>query len=188
MPIAPTSERRRLLTDAALALLARHGAHGLTHRAVDAEAGVPPGTTSRYFRTRAALIQGAAERVRDRHHDHVQRLAGKFPHTSGGLIDALAALIEDASGANRELYLARFELALQSQRQPALAEIMRAIRADALDLAHRLIRSTGSDWTDEQVEILGSMLIGIVIDRATLATPRADNHVLAAAIVHGLNQ
>ena len=187
MPIAPTSERRRLLTDAALVLLAHHGAHGLTHRAVDAEAGVPPGTTSRYFRTRAALLQGAAEGVRDRHRDHVHRL-GQFPHTSGGLVDALAALIEDASGANRELYLARFELALQSQRQPALAEIMRAIRADALDRAHRLIRSTGSDWTDEQVEILGSMLIGIVIDRATLATPRADNHVLAAAIVHGLNQ
>ena len=35
-------------------------------------------------------------------------------------------------------------------------------------------------------EILGSMLIGIAIDRVPLETPRADNHALATAIVHGL--
>ena len=41
--------RRDHLADAAIELLAREGARGLTHRGVDAQAAEPPGTTSRYF-------------------------------------------------------------------------------------------------------------------------------------------
>jgi AcrR family transcriptional regulator len=55
MAIAP-SARTRQIGDAAIAVLAEHGARGLTHRAVDQAAGLPPGTTSNYARTRAALL------------------------------------------------------------------------------------------------------------------------------------
>jgi AcrR family transcriptional regulator len=51
------------LCDAAIQLLADHGANGVTHRKVDRQAGVPDGTTSFYFRTRLALLRGVAERV-----------------------------------------------------------------------------------------------------------------------------
>ena len=56
-------QRRDLLADAGLLVLARAGARGLTHRAVDQEAGVPVGTASNYFRTRDALFGGLAERI-----------------------------------------------------------------------------------------------------------------------------
>lgn len=52
------SNRRTLLADAALDVLADEGMRGLTHRAVDRRAAMPPGTTSAYFRTRAALLTG----------------------------------------------------------------------------------------------------------------------------------
>jgi AcrR family transcriptional regulator len=62
MAIAP-SARTRQIGDAAIAVLAEHGARGLTHRAVDQAAGLPPGTTSNYARTRAALLTLALTRI-----------------------------------------------------------------------------------------------------------------------------
>ena len=51
------------MADAAIAVLADHGGRGLTHRAVDQAAGLPPGTTSNYARTREALLTLALTRV-----------------------------------------------------------------------------------------------------------------------------
>src|SRR5687768_11877636 len=71
--MAPVNQARRdRLADAAIEVLARLGARGLTHRAVDAEAGEPPGTTSRYFRTREALMSGVAQRIRQLHFADLQ--------------------------------------------------------------------------------------------------------------------
>ncbi|WP_084222976.1 TetR/AcrR family transcriptional regulator [Mycolicibacterium holsaticum] len=56
-------QRRRELCDAGIRLLAEHGAKGLSHPRVDRQAGVPDGSASYYFRTRAALIHAVAERV-----------------------------------------------------------------------------------------------------------------------------
>ena len=55
-------DRRTALLDAALELVGTQGMRGLTHRAVDAAADLPPGSTSNYFRTREALILGIVER------------------------------------------------------------------------------------------------------------------------------
>ncbi|MFD6115461.1 hypothetical protein ACFWG0_35965 [Streptomyces yangpuensis] len=42
------SDRRTLLADSAIDVLADEGIRGLTHRAVDRKAAMPPGTTSAY--------------------------------------------------------------------------------------------------------------------------------------------
>ena len=55
--------RARQVADAAIAVLADHGARGLTHRAVDQAAGLPPGTTSNYARTREALLTLTLTRI-----------------------------------------------------------------------------------------------------------------------------
>src|ERR671936_629242 len=54
----PNPERRAQILDAAIDILVDDGVGGLTHRQVDARAGVPAGTTSNYFRTRQALLEG----------------------------------------------------------------------------------------------------------------------------------
>ena len=64
--VASNPERRTALADAGLAVLARDGARGLTHRAVDAEAGVPTGTTSNYFRSRDDLLEALVARIFER--------------------------------------------------------------------------------------------------------------------------
>jgi uncharacterized protein YjbI with pentapeptide repeats len=60
-----STDRFAVLTDAAIAVLAELGMRGLTHRAVDARAGLPQGTTSAYFRTRKALIEAVVRRLAD---------------------------------------------------------------------------------------------------------------------------
>src|SRR5262245_42599709 len=50
--------RELVLLDAAIEVLAERGTRGLTHRAVDARAGLPLGSTSNRFRTRNALLGG----------------------------------------------------------------------------------------------------------------------------------
>lgn len=64
--MAKNETRRRNIADAGLSVLATDGSRGLTHRAVDTVAGVPVGTTSNYFRSRDALIEGLVERIGER--------------------------------------------------------------------------------------------------------------------------
>jgi DNA-binding transcriptional regulator YbjK len=56
--------RRALIADSAIAVLAAGGARALTHKAVDARAGLSAGSASYHFRTRKALITAAVERIR----------------------------------------------------------------------------------------------------------------------------
>ena len=56
------SNRRDELLDAAICVLGEPGMYGLTHRAVDAAAGLPPGSAANYFRTRDALLNAVVER------------------------------------------------------------------------------------------------------------------------------
>ncbi|UUW88076.1 TetR/AcrR family transcriptional regulator [Pimelobacter simplex] len=69
-------DRRATALAAAIDLLAGGGARALTHRAVDERAGLAPGSTSNYFRTRASLIAGVVQRLLD---EDLALLAGLGP-------------------------------------------------------------------------------------------------------------
>jgi DNA-binding transcriptional regulator YbjK len=56
----PTSNRDRALV-AAIDLLGTEGLRGQTHARVDDRADLPKGSTSNYFRTRAALLDGVVD-------------------------------------------------------------------------------------------------------------------------------
>jgi hypothetical protein len=59
-PVASTKVRA---LDAAIELLGTEGLRALTHVRVDLRAGLPKGSTSNYFRTRAALLLTASSGV-----------------------------------------------------------------------------------------------------------------------------
>ncbi len=176
--------RRELLADATIRVLSGAGAHGLTHRAVDAAAGVPVGTTSRYFRTRAALLLVAAETVRDRHSTYMEHLAASAPSRQGDLIGAVSGLITDAEQGNRSLYIARMELALESLRSPELRPILGEVRAMSITAARKLAHGVGVELDESQIDLLGSLLFGVTLDRVTLDRPRLTADDLARALTH----
>ena len=51
--------RRERIADAVIIVLGEQGSRRLTHRAVDHQADLSPGSTSYYFRTRADLLEAA---------------------------------------------------------------------------------------------------------------------------------
>ncbi|TCB96450.1 TetR family transcriptional regulator [Micromonospora zingiberis] len=123
--MARNPERRAALADAGLRVLAAQGARGLTHRAVDAEAGVPVGTASNYFRSRDALLGALGERIFERFAPDdavVAGLAAREP--SSALLTDYVRYIVERTTRHPELTRALIELRLESARRPDLARIL----------------------------------------------------------------
>src|SRR5690348_14646381 len=59
------ADRKTLIADAAIDVLGRDGLRALTHRAVDARAGLPQGTCSYHHRTRRSLLAAVLNRIAD---------------------------------------------------------------------------------------------------------------------------
>lgn len=115
--------RRAALLDAAIDVVARHGEHGLTLRAVDAAAAVPPGTTSNYFRSRADLLRQATDRLGRRLRPDVETLlaaqaAVLDPAVLARQLRRLVAQSQSDPGTR----MAALELALAAARDPALRD------------------------------------------------------------------
>ena len=140
------------MADAAIGVLADHGARGLTHRAVDQAAGLSPGTTSNYARTREALLTLTLTRIAELDAaDGAAGLYGTGISESGmpgseWLTDGLARMLYRTitdDGARRRVR-ARFELALEATRRPELRaaydEMGRGFRTEAA----RLLAAAGS--------------------------------------------
>ncbi|GGV25987.1 hypothetical protein GCM10010260_77950 [Streptomyces filipinensis] len=122
MPVRVSSaSRAALVADTALTLLAERGMRGLTHRAVDEAAGLPPGSTSNVARTRQALLELAVRRHAEREARVLD--AAEMPDPSGGadaLADGLSLAVHRSLTQGRDLLIARYELALEATRRPEL--------------------------------------------------------------------
>lgn len=174
--MAKNETRRRALADAGLQVLADQGARGLTHRAVDAQAGVPGGTTSNYFRSRDALVQGLIERIGERltpdpevHAVLARREPG--PELFADYIrDIVTRLL-----AAPEATLALFELRLEARRNPgvgqALTQWMRT--GFAGDVEFNVGAGLPGDARD--IALFHYAVDGLVLDRLTTRIdPEAD--------------
>jgi AcrR family transcriptional regulator len=128
------------VADAAIAVLADHGARGLTHRAVDQAAGLSPGTTSNYARTREALLTLTLTRIAE------LDLAEGAATSGSGLADDVARMVHQwiIEPGRRQRFLARLELAFEATRRPELRaaydEMGRSFRTEAA----RLLAAAGS--------------------------------------------
>ncbi|MEU6456342.1 TetR/AcrR family transcriptional regulator [Streptomyces sp. NPDC047065] len=149
---APAPSRADRVADAALALLAERGMRGLTHRAVDETAGLPQGSTSNLARTRQALLELAVRRLADRE-ERVLALH-EMPDPRAGLdslVDALALATHRALTLNRELTLARYELALEATRRPELRARFDAAGARFRERLGGLVTELGSPDPERHV-------------------------------------
>jgi DNA-binding transcriptional regulator YbjK len=168
MPANP--ERRALIADTAIAILAADGAGGLTHRTVDARAQLPPGTTSNFYRTRTALLQAAAERAAALHWEFVERIRASAPSPQGrtGLAEFLARLVAAVDDETATRNLARMELFLEGKRQPDLRPALEDIYEAAMQAAEVIVRSAGIPAESARVRMLARILNGLVFDQLTL--------------------
>lgn len=106
-------DRRTQLLDAALSVVAEGGLKGLTHRAVDAAAGLAEGTTSNYYRNRTALVEAVLERLLQLDAALLQDAgpAGP-PRNVAELAEQLAGLVLALAGQHAGLTRARLAFSL----------------------------------------------------------------------------
>jgi DNA-binding transcriptional regulator YbjK len=154
----PANERRRAeLADAAIEVVVRDGLHGLSHRAVDEAAGVPRGTTSNYFRSRDALLEGAQRRLMDLHFNLMKEHRAR----ADGLVDSVSGMLEQALTQYPGRYLAMLELALESTRDPATKQAFVGLAGEAMDLTYQA-HGAGDAVPAKDVQLLSVFYNGLM--------------------------
>jgi AcrR family transcriptional regulator len=140
-PGATLGGRARQVADAAIAVLADHGARGLTHRAVDQAAGLSPGTTSNYARTREALLTLTLTRIAE-----LDLAEGAARVAGSGLADDVARMAHQwiIEPGRRRRFLARLELAFEATRRPGLRAAYDEMGRGFHTEAARLLAAAGS--------------------------------------------
>ncbi|MEU9474152.1 TetR family transcriptional regulator [Streptomyces sp. NPDC048191] len=179
-------QRRAALVDAAIEVLAREGARGLTFRAVDGEAAVPPGTASNYFSSRDDLLTQAGARVYERlQPDEAtiarQRSAGRDRETYAELMRELVGRV----ASFRTGYLALLELRLEATRRPELRAVLtERVRADlAANVSYHEDAGLPGDAT--AVKLLYLTLNWLIVEQLTLpdVLSEAERDALVTAAV-----
>lgn len=99
-----TPTRTRAL-DAAIDLVGTEGLRSLTHARVDERAELPKGSTSNYFRTRAALLAGVADWIAQKELPVLGSLPA--PENAEEFVRQVVALVDYTTGPNRTVTAAR---------------------------------------------------------------------------------
>ena len=172
--MAPASEelspRRREILAAAMTVLAQQGNRGLTHRAVDRQAGLSEGSSSAYFRTRDALLGALGDFVADRLAADVEALGARLASCPG---DHERAVAEVSGLFSRwldqpDLLAARLELTVAATRDPSLAERFALWRDDLVGMVREVLSRAGKD-NGASAETLVAALDGVLL--ASLVLP-----------------
>jgi DNA-binding transcriptional regulator YbjK len=162
-------QRRNALLDAAIEVLAREGARGLTFRAVDAEAKTPVGTASNYFANRDELLIQTAERVYERWmpDEATWAAAAQGPRDTAKMTELMREMIGRITGF-RSGYLAMLELRLEATRRPDLRAVLtKRVRADLdANIAYHLEQGMPGDATS--VKLLVLALNWLIVETLTL--------------------
>jgi AcrR family transcriptional regulator len=173
------TSRPDLIGDTAIALLAERGLRGLTHRAVDEAAGLPPGSTSNHARTRSALLETTFARL-----CRLEAEVFEDAANPGGVLalenpspemaaDLVATQLHDTLTLRRAQSLARFELALEATRRPELRAIYDEAGVAFREPARGLMATLGSTDPDRDGRTFIAFSEGILFDSVAGAGNRA---------------
>ncbi|TCC43061.1 TetR/AcrR family transcriptional regulator [Kribbella sindirgiensis] len=152
------ADRQEAIADAAIHLVATRGLRGLTHRAVDTEAGLPPGSTSYYLRTRNALLTACVHRM-------LTRDVAGMPPPGADPVELMVAMTAGLAQDRPDDLVARYELSLEASRQPELRAAIvdggRQLRA----MLAQLLAGLGVPDPEAAAWPVAAMLDGLMYDR-----------------------
>ncbi|MYS78774.1 TetR/AcrR family transcriptional regulator [Embleya scabrispora] len=165
-------DRRALMLDASIRVLATNGLRGLTHRAVQEEAGLPNGSVTYYFKTRDQLILAVVERMATLDRAYAGEVTHKLMRMTAVrpiAIDyaELAHFIRTWWDATREVQLARLELELAGAREPLVRETMIRCQAEFRGFAELVALALGSTNARLDGHIMLALLQGVLFDHVT---------------------
>lgn len=181
------SERKQRLADAAIRVLGKHGVRALTHRAVDAEAGVPVGSAANLFATREALLEAIVERVVAIERDHFDEIALKIvPRTPADLAHLAAGMARDAAGVHRAVTLSRYAILVEAGHNPAIRRQLSESGSRVNTWFASWLRLVGSHDPDRDVHVVGNYLTGLVLHQLAIPDPDFDPTDNVVALLESL--
>ena len=159
--------RERAL-EAAVDLLGVHGVRALTHARVDDRAGLPPGSTSNWFRTRRALLGGVVDWIAERERADFDPAA--MPTISGvdELIEGFCTMTELQTGPFAPRTRARYALFLELADDPELGEPLRRQRREFQRWTQRIVIAVGIADPQPATSALMALLDGLLLHRLTV--------------------
>lgn len=158
------------MLDAAIRVLGTGGSRALTHRAVDAEAGLPLGSTSNLFRSREALLSGVLGQIL-RHETQAWAEVGR-ELTPGNFAEVVGGFVKALAGRQKALTLARKAIFLEAAFSPGLRRQIAEGQRKLAEWAAPLVAGLGSSRPEADLRLILAFIDGLL--SAQLARPARD--------------
>lgn len=175
------------LLDAAIEIIAEQGIRQLTHRAVDARAGLPLGSTSNHFRTRESLLGGVLDRILERETAAWRSVgfddAAADPESVAAALGALVRVLDQQHPA---LTRARYALVLEANGHPELRHRIEEARTRITTLLVPLLAAAGSRSPQAHVRLVLALVDGLLVARLTAPHDPVDATEAIGALLRGL--
>ncbi|RQO49352.1 TetR family transcriptional regulator [Rhodococcus sp. KBW08] len=183
-------ERRELIANSAIRVIARDGVRALTHRVVDIEAGIPKGATSHHARTRLALLELIVNTLAERAITDAKKAASILNATAQGehklsiadLARVITELVETLSD-RRDDMKARYALVLELGNEPLLRRKLTTqseVHAIAREVTAMLLDRADLPCSNERVEELIALTDALVFQRTIIQENTSPESILAA--------
>ena len=163
--VAATRERA---LEAAVGLVGTEGVRALTHARVDQRAGLPPGSTSNWFRTRRALIEGVVDWISDRERDDLEPALMPIAGGLEGLVEGLCAVVEVQIEPFAVRTRARYALFLELAGDPELGERLRQQHQQFQQWFEGIVTEVGVRDPRTTTRALMALLDGLMLHRLIL--------------------
>lgn len=162
----PTTRERGLA--AAVELLGEQGVRALTHARVDERAGLAPGSTSNWFRTRRALLAGVVDWIAE--HERADLDPAALPTITGldVLIEGFQAMVEVQTGPFATRTRARYALFLELTGDPELAEPLLRQRREFERWTEQIVTAVGIADPAPATRALMAFGDGLMLHRLTI--------------------
>ena len=177
-------ERVEQILRAALAVIARDGIAGVTHRTVAEEARVPLGSLTYYFASKQELLRDALRL-------HVREDVGRLRALTDALlasgatgqqvVDAFIAQFEEGTPD-----VAQFALYLEAARDPELAEVAAESLRAYQEVATLALRAAGVHDPEGSAAMVVATIDGIGVHRAAAAAQAPDLRVVLPLLLRAL--
>jgi AcrR family transcriptional regulator len=176
--------RRELIADAGVRLIARSGVRALTHRAVDTEASLPPGSTSYYARTRRDLTALVVDRLADYTQADLDGLTVPDTLTPDEAVQLAVAFL-DHLARREDAQAARFALLFELRSDDELRAMLTVdapVRHSLIKAAEKILLAVGiADPSQHATDLVG-LVDALLMYRTAQAAPVGAARVLRAYI------
>lgn len=182
------SGRKGQVLDAALELFVEDGTYGLTHRKIDAKAGVPAGTTANVFPSRLTLIKGILKLVSETDIAFTSQPVDldNIADPEELLVAWLRRRIEFMLGPGRLTSLSWYRFTIDGLSVPEVRAEVAAARKRLFDDCRSVVVRCGSPRPDRHAALLRSYIGGLVPGRYLGMIPQYGPDTMLRPIARGL--